>query len=162
VADPVPAQGVYPAHPQVLGGVEVGIGEEVVPLGRGALVIADEKGDPPLPLVEEDLVPGKAGNPVRPDDDLGREVEGVDLGDFFGMELIDEVLGHELSHVADAGETLDEDLGAPRLLPEPVDLYLVHPRTLLRSLPLGSPGENRAGWAVAAGPPQAGQTGERV
>ena len=66
-----------------------------MPLGGRALVITDEEREPPLPPAHVHLVPREPRDPVRLDDDLGREVDGVDLGNLLGMELLDHVLGHE-------------------------------------------------------------------
>ena len=162
VADPVSAQGVDPAHPEAFRDVEVGLCKEVMPLGGRALVIADQKRDALFSFAHIDLVPCQPRNAVWLDDDLGREVDGVDLGDLRGMELLDHVLGHELSHVADAREPLDEDFSSTSLFLQPPDLYRVHPRAILLNLPLRSFRENLAGWDVRVGPPQQGHKRERV
>ena len=110
VSDTETTKGIDPFDIQFLRNPAVTVGKEVVPLIRSALMITNEKDDiPAFRLVEKQLVPGQTGKAVLIDDHLGGKVNGMDLPDFLGSEHMDHVLGHQFSHLADAGEPFDED-----------------------------------------------------
>jgi hypothetical protein len=116
-------------------------------------------------MVQEQFIPYQAHNPVLLNDDMGGEVDGVDLGDFFGTQHVDYVFSDELSHLPDAGQPLNKD-GSDKFLVlktvQETDTDIVDHRTILRYFPYLSCGEKRAGCAVTVGAPQDGHVGESV
>src|SRR5690606_39525559 len=87
MADAVSSQGIDPGYPAFGSDVQVGIGEEVMPLARGGLVIAHEEEElVGLAGIVIELVIGEPDGPVLIDDHLGREEDRVDLGYLFCAE----------------------------------------------------------------------------
>ncbi len=60
-------------------------------------------------MVQEELVSRQPCKPVFVENYLRGKIDRVDLANLLGIEHVDHVLGHELPHLADAGQTFDKD-----------------------------------------------------